>query len=1522
MAEAHGNRTHRPQLSLRPTGFEDQTHHQTGSTSTKIIPSRKSGAFVSLGDRKTPWIILSVPKMTKNRITQAFENRVIFVTGATGFLGQPLVEKILYAAPGVKRMYLLIRPKRKMGGKTMSADERLQKELYQSSVFNRLHYTYGQEVGEFLREKLVAVEGDISRDDFGLALDLQERLKEEIDILINSAAVVSFDAPLNDALEFNVLSARRAAQFARSCKGALLVHVSTAYVSGTRQGSIPETIHHPTPSESLEQYPRGEFNDVGVEIEHLQAIIQGVKREAETPEMDREFKEALLKRFRRSRRGEKKTRRREKIENIRRKWIKNRLTREGMIWARQRGWNDTYTYTKALGEQVVLRNRGDTPTVIMRPSVIEGSLTEPNPGWLDGLRMADPLIVAIGKGRLRTLPMDAGVTLDLIPVDMVVNALLASVPRALEEGGVSVYQVATGARNPITLGELHKLIYEYFRKNPMLDREGHPILVKPLKFPKPATFRIQHKLKTTPLGTIERALERLPASVTPEGTRRKIAAAKAAYERLYYYGEIYQPYLNLNCSFEVDNTLNLYNSLSDEEKKAFNFDMTQLNWRHYIQNVHIPGVKKHVLKKEGVGTLEVAETAPGTPLTIDGLLARAAEKLPTKTALQIKRDGHWHRFAYAQLKKLSEKIGDKLLRMGLRKGDRVILYSQNQPEWGAAFLGASSVGVVVVPLDSQTWHKEVWALARFTEARALLLSEYCFGKLPREGLTTNEKSEKPIYLLNINDECKGFEQAEYPCSTSAPCNPEAPVQREEVGPDDLASIIFTTGTKVDPKGVMHTHRNFISNLLGVNHYLAIAETDQLLSVLPLYHALEFTCGLLMAIYGGATVTYVHSLKPKIILETMRDTGTTCMLGVPTLYALIRDDVERRIFRTSKSPLKSNLLTTSKQLSRSVERTFGKNIGRKLFSRVHQEFGGRIRVFVSGGSALGAEVYDDFRVLGMPIYEGYGLTETAPVLTVNPLNRSRKGSAGKPVPGVELRIFNPDKEGVGEIIVQTPSLMKGYYKNPRATAEAIRDGWLHTGDLGWVDADGYIYLTGRIKDVIVTGAGKNVYPADLEAIYRSLPSVREICVIGIRSGLTEEIHAVIVPDAAVSGEGPLEPAKKAVQREIQGLARELPSYQRLQQIHIWREPLPRTESIEICRATVRQRLLEQLEAERGRIRQQAPAAEEKGGSPERELLQELSRLSGIPAPEIAAGTHLFSDLGLDSLMMIELLLFVEQRFGLSVADRTAGELETVGQLMEVFRGQLSDAPKAAGETRPPKPKIRSIRPLSERSAANRYLQALSCSALKSIYRTYFSLELHNCEYLPKTGPCLIATNHASHLDTGAVISALSSALGTREAQKLHVIGAKDYFFDTPLKSWFFSTFLNVFPVEREEASLSGIRMVKSILSTGERVLIFPEGTRSRTGQIREFKPGLGLIALEMNVPIVPAYICGTYDAMPAGKVFPRPRPIKVTFGPPIEMDRYRANGPPVRDELYRRIAADVRQAIVGLSNGRSSRSPEP
>jgi len=384
-----------------------------------------------------------------------------------------------------------------------------------------------------------------------------------------------------------------------------------------------------------------------------------------------------------------------------------------------------------------------------------------------------------------------------------------------------------------------------------------------------------------------------------------------------------------------------------------------------------------------------------------------------------------------------------------------------------------------------------------------------------------------------------------------------------------------------------------------------------------------------------------------------------------------------------------------------------------------------------------------------------------------------------------------------------------------------------------------------------------------------------------------------------------------------VGRDLPSYHRLQQLHLWPGGLPLDEHEEIDRGAVRRavRLRAEGEAAAGR----APVRD---GDRRQAVLDEIARLARVPANDVRRESRLSEDLGLDSLQAIELLLYLDHSLGVSLDDETAARIETVGQLLDQVPEQIAppEPPRRARAATT----VRSALPHHERPALDRALFGSFRLGLKAIYRGYFDLQVLGGERIPAEPPYLLAANHSSHLDAPAILASVELARGPEAARRLHVLGARDYFFDTPLKRWFFSTFLNVVPIEREETSLAGLRMVKRILSSGESALIFPEGTRSRTGEIDAFKPGLGLLARELEVPIVPVHIAGTFPALPAGKFLPRPGKIVVAFGEPVTMDAYRGDGAPARDEVYRRIAADVRETIVELGrmgNGADDRSPE-
>jgi long-chain acyl-CoA synthetase len=604
------------------------------------------------------------------------------------------------------------------------------------------------------------------------------------------------------------------------------------------------------------------------------------------------------------------------------------------------------------------------------------------------------------------------------------------------------------------------------------------------------------------------------------------------------------------------------------------------------------------------------------------------------------------------------------------------------------------------------------------------------------------------------------------------------------------------------------------------------------------------------------------------------------------------------------------------------------VGRRLFARVHEELGGRLRAFVCGGAALAPQIFDHFTAMGFELCEGYGLTETGPIATANPLGAARKGSVGIPLPGVEVDVVSKDERSVGEVVVRGPNVTPGYYRNPEATERVLRDGWLHTGDVGYLEPrERYLTITGRIKDIIVTAAGKNVYPEEVEHLYAGLPHVSQLCVVGVWDDevLGETIHGVFVPDRA----GLHEPNFEAgVRQAVQHRSRTLPTYQRLQRIHVVEQELPKNALGVVDRPRVKQDLLRLLRSSRaagaalpGGDGREPPVPPPRNGavngaSPalEEGMRAIVSRLSGVPRAQVGPRSDLEADLRLDSLSKVELLLALETHFQVPLPESLGPSLHTFGDVVEAVRQRVEDDVAVAErpEVVPQWGKVLAPKgyhddgPWLRAGLGKRAVRGLTRALMRFYAWSWFGFEVRGAENLP-AGGFIVAANHSSHLDTGAVVTAFG-----RRGHELFVMGARDYFFNRRLKGWVFHTFLKVIPFDRTEKVIEGLRLARSVLVSGRPVLIYPEGKRSMTGELQPFKPGIGLLGVELGVPIVPCLIEGTFAAMPKGTAVPRRSKVRVTFAPPVTMERYRAQHADAdRVALYRKIAEDVRQVVLRL-----------
>ncbi|MSP78086.1 MAG: NAD-dependent epimerase/dehydratase family protein [Dehalococcoidia bacterium] len=496
-------------------------------------------------------------------IHEYYTGKTLLVTGATGLVGKVLVEKVLHDLPDVERIYVLIRPKKQQHGSTLSAADRFSQEILSTSAFDGLRAKYSEQFKAYVSQKVVAVAGDLSQERLGLSEPMYRQLQQEVNVVINSAALVSFDAPLDQALTLNVVGTKRILEFTRGCTNAIYAHISTCYVNGTREGPVPEEPFHPT-------FTVGHFNkrpqtpyDVDDELIAIQRQVERLKKDnaGKSPEQ-----------------------------------LEKRLVKEGFQWAQRRGWNDVYTFTKAMGEQLIVRYQGEVPTLVLRPSIIESSMQTPQPGWLDGFRMLDPLIVAYGRERLPDFPGNKEGILDIVPVDMVVNALLAAIPWSHHRGGLQICHVASGMENPLMLPRFARLVQEHFRKVPLNARSNRPQNLPDMTFPStPAFLRKLYLHQRLPL-----RLSIFMAKLNPNTDKRRRAlrvaeSKQSALDRLGLYARLYGPYAEVRCQYLTHHMREVWDSLSPAEREQFNFDVRTIDWARYIQDIHIGGIRRFLL---------------------------------------------------------------------------------------------------------------------------------------------------------------------------------------------------------------------------------------------------------------------------------------------------------------------------------------------------------------------------------------------------------------------------------------------------------------------------------------------------------------------------------------------------------------------------------------------------------------------------------------------------------------------------------------------------------------------------------------------------------------------------------------------------------------------------------------------------------------------------------------------------------------------------------------------------------------
>jgi len=864
---------------------------------------------------------------------------------------------------------------------------------------------------------------------------------------------------------------------------------------------------------------------------------------------------------------------------------------------------------------------------------------------------------------------------------------------------------------------------------------------------------------------------------------------------------------------------------------------------------------------------------------------QAVGRFAEKTAFGWKTAGHYRTLSYGEVGRQVRGVAQGLLGMGLERGTRAAVLSENRPEWFIAYMGIVRAGGIVVPLDAQLSPAEWRTLIEDSECRLTFVSGSLLPGL-QEALAGRAAAGAIICLDAPPAGAAAAKTLAQLVEEGLALDP-APALPEST-PADIMTIIYTSGTTGRPKGVMLTHGNIVSEISLVLQAIHADERDTLLCLLPLQHVLSSIINVLLPMLLGAQVNFIESLKRTEILEALESGKVTILVTVPQFFYLLHKRIEEELAR--KAGVARRAFHGLRLLNRFCRRTLHCNPGRLFFRRIHRAFGSRMRLFVSGGSAFDPEIAQVFYDLGFTILQGYGLTETSGACSTTRVDNNVIGSVGPALPGVEIRIVDPDESGVGEIAIRGPMVMKGYYRNPAATAEVLRDGWLYSGDLGRLDERGNLFVTGRKKEVIVLPNGKNIYPDELEAHYGRCPCIREIAVVGVaRRGAAEpgeQLHAVIVPDFEYLREKKIANARVVIRDEVARLSNQLPRYKRLMSYQIQAEPLPRTTTRKIKRLELKALL------EAGALAQAVPA---RSGEPQSAddvaLLQSpvgqevllCLREAHRRKVEIDPGMNLELDLGFDSMERVELLAGLERALNLKLPEDFGVEIHTVRDLIVRLQERVEVAPGLPAAGRSTWSGILSAEALAGDADARidfagRWLTIFKYSVLRLIYllmRVLLRLEVRGRENLPARGPFLICPNHLSFIDPLVVISALPYRL----FRHTFFLGYSAIFQKGVMG--LLARLAGVIPVDADANLLRAMKIGAWGLRSGRILCIFPEGGRSFDGTLQEFRKGAAILARETGAALVPVRIRGTYEVWPRDSRRIRLHKVTVRFGRPLE-----------------------------------------
>jgi long-chain acyl-CoA synthetase len=839
--------------------------------------------------------------------------------------------------------------------------------------------------------------------------------------------------------------------------------------------------------------------------------------------------------------------------------------------------------------------------------------------------------------------------------------------------------------------------------------------------------------------------------------------------------------------------------------------------------------------------------------TLGLFLKNSARQFGSHPALLFKEGYRTKNWSYNQLLARSLATAGWLEKQGVKKGDRVVIWAPNSPYWVMAYFGALHLGASLVPLDVRVNKDFVHNVVKQTEPVLAFLSETNL---------TEWAEATPAHDLKILETVEGDQEFSGDPTLSA---------------DDIAEIMFTSGTTGDPKGVLLTHRNILSNVDAVNNMVPHIKNYRMLSILPLSHMFEQTLGLLQPLKQGASIFYPANIQSNTLFEAMQDQNITTILMVPQVLELFMNSIEREVKRQGREKTWQMLQNIAGKLPMGW-RHF-------LFGPIHKRLGGHLKFLVVGGAYLNPDLIGKWERLGIPILQGYGLTECSPILTGSPLNSRNPESVGRPISGVELKL-SPE----GEILVRGKNITQGYWHNPKATAAVFtEDGWFRTGDLGSLDDKGYVFLKGRMKDMIVLANGQNVFPEDIERVLKKLSGLKNAVVLADPHSKEPQVHAVLLGENALGrAEG---------EHIIQQANARLAAHQRIRGFSIWpQEDFPLTHTLKVKKHEVARAIREQADHKSEPQPEEQPeeTADDRTGA---RLLALVAELGEVDPARLNLQSKLGDDAGLDSLGLVELLASIEEHFGQTLDETRLGPDTTLAELQATLEGK-------AGATliESKKPEFKRW-PLSGPVSLIR--QALQ-GPMRGLFGLVVKTRVEGRENLGGLkGPAIFVATHTSHLDSPTILEALPGKV----RRKIAIAAAADYFFSKKWLGFISSLLFNAFPFSRGGSVRPSLLHCAWLIEHGWSILIYPEGTRTTSGKVGSFKPGIGLLAVEMGAPVVPVNVEGLFEILPKGKKLPRPGAASVRIGPPLCFGR---------SVTYEEATREIEQAVRQLA-GETGRS---